>query len=144
VSLARVVVTNPELQAERESSAHRRLDLLVNSEDRDLLKVQTVVIASPEPAMRCFVCPGSDASVRTAVAGYHESLAIASRIGLQTTWGKMSFGLGALVLWATRLRRVNGPNFTWPLVQFPASFPNDGLARTCAIYKGASLSPAKP
>ena len=37
--------------------------------------------------------------------------AVASRIGLQTTWGKLSFGAGALVLWAARLRRVNGPTF---------------------------------
>jgi len=45
-----VLVSNAELQAEREISARGRLDLLVNSEDRDLLKAQTVVIAPPEPA----------------------------------------------------------------------------------------------
>ena len=56
--------------------------------------------------------------------------AIASRIGLQTTWGKLSFGIGALVLWAARLRRVNGPNFTWPLVQFSRVVPEQWLERT--------------
>jgi len=39
--------------------------------------------------------------------------AVASWIGLQTTWGKLSFGIGALLAWAARLRRLNGPNFTW-------------------------------
>ena len=65
-----VVVTNPELQAERESSAHRRLDLLVNSEDRDLLKVQTVVIASPDPAY-AIALYARDSDVNLIVMGTH-------------------------------------------------------------------------
>ncbi len=65
--------------------------------------------------------------------------AVASRIGLQSTWGKWSFGIGALVLWATRLRRVNGPNFTWPLVQFSGVLPEQWLARSGAIYRGRPL-----
>lgn len=65
--------------------------------------------------------------------------AIASRIGLQTTWGKLSFGAGALVLWAGRLRRVNGPNFTWPLVQFSGAMPERWLERSGRIYAGTPL-----
>jgi radical SAM superfamily enzyme YgiQ (UPF0313 family) len=64
---------------------------------------------------------------------------IASRIGLQTRWGKLSFGAGALVLWAARLRRVNGPNFTWPLVQFSGAVPDPWLERTGRIYAGRPL-----
>ena len=64
---------------------------------------------------------------------------IASRIGLQTTWGKLSFGAGALMLWAARLRRVNGPNFTWPLVQFSGVVPERWLERTGRIYAGRPL-----
>jgi len=64
---------------------------------------------------------------------------VASRIGLQSTWGKWSFGVGALVLWATRLRRVNGPNFTWPLVQFSGVLPERWLAHAGAIYRGRPL-----
>lgn len=65
--------------------------------------------------------------------------AVASRIGLQTTWGRLSFGAGSLVLWATRLRRVNGPNFTWPLVQFSGVVPERWLERAGAIYGGRPL-----
>ncbi len=64
---------------------------------------------------------------------------MASRIGLQTTWGKLSFGLGALVVWAARLRRVNGPNFTWPLVEFSGVVPETWLERAGAIYRGRPL-----
>jgi radical SAM superfamily enzyme YgiQ (UPF0313 family) len=65
--------------------------------------------------------------------------AIASRIGLQTTWGKLSFGAGALLLWAGRLRRVNGPNFTWPLIQFSGAMPERWLERTGRIYASRPL-----
>jgi radical SAM superfamily enzyme YgiQ (UPF0313 family) len=65
--------------------------------------------------------------------------AIASRIGLQTTWGQLSFGAGALILWAGRLRRVNGPNFTWPLMQFSGAVPERWLERTGRIYAGRPL-----
>jgi radical SAM superfamily enzyme YgiQ (UPF0313 family) len=65
--------------------------------------------------------------------------AVASRIGLQTTWGKLSFGAGALILWAARLRRVNGPNFTWPLAQFSGAVPERWLERTGRIYAGRPL-----
>lgn len=64
---------------------------------------------------------------------------VASRIGLQSTWGKVSFGIGALALWAARLRRVNGPNFTWPLVQFSGAVPERWLERAGVIYRGRPL-----
>jgi hypothetical protein len=58
---------------------------------------------------------------------------------LQSTWGKVSFGLGALVLWATRLRRVNGPNFTWPLVQFSSVVSDGWLERRGLVYQSRPL-----
>jgi radical SAM superfamily enzyme YgiQ (UPF0313 family) len=64
---------------------------------------------------------------------------VASRIGLQSTWGKVSFGVGALVTWAVRLRRVNGPNFTWPLMQFAGVVPEAWLERTGKVYRGREL-----
>ena len=64
---------------------------------------------------------------------------VASRIGLQSTWGKVSFGVGSVVTWAVRLRRVNGPNFTWPLMQFSGIVPENWLERTGKIYRGREL-----
>ena len=65
---------------------------------------------------------------------------IASSIGLQSTWGKVSFGLGSIVLWAMRLRRVNGPNFTWPLFQFSKVVPEDWMHRTGKLYEGKPIA----
>ena len=53
--------------------------------------------------------------------------------------GKTSFALGSLVVWATRLRRVNGPNFTWPLVLFSRSVPEAWLHKTGKLYEGKPL-----
>jgi hypothetical protein len=64
---------------------------------------------------------------------------IASNIGLQSVFGKASFGLGALVLWATRLRRLNGPNFTWPLLQFSRLLPESLLHGTGRLYRGKAM-----
>jgi len=64
---------------------------------------------------------------------------VASRIGLQSTWGKVSFGIGSLVTWAVRLRRVNGPNFTWPLMQFSGVVPEGWLESSGRVYRGREL-----
>jgi radical SAM superfamily enzyme YgiQ (UPF0313 family) len=64
---------------------------------------------------------------------------VASRVGLQSTWGKVSFGVGSIILWAVRLRRVNGPNFTWPLFQFSGLIPDSVLARVGKVYPGRPL-----
>ncbi len=64
---------------------------------------------------------------------------IASNIGLQSALGKVSFGLGSLILWATRLRRLNGPGFTWPLMQFSRLLPESLLHRTGRLYKGKPM-----
>ena len=64
---------------------------------------------------------------------------VASRIGLQSTWGKVSFGVGSIITWAVRLRRVNGPNFTWPLMQFSGVVPEGWLERSGRVYRGREL-----
>lgn len=65
---------------------------------------------------------------------------IASGIGLQSTWSKVAFGLGSLALWAIRLRRLNGPNFTWPLLQFSKTLPEDWMHRTGRLYEGEPMA----
>jgi hypothetical protein len=38
-----------------------------------------------------------------------------------------------------RLRRVNGPNFTWPLMQFSGVIPESWLTLSGAVYGGQPL-----
>ncbi len=59
--------------------------------------------------------------------------------GQYSWWGPLSWKLGALVMWAYRLRRLNGPNFTWPLLMFSSALPEKLLAKLGRIYTGKPL-----
>jgi len=61
------------------------------------------------------------------------------RPGLQTWWGPLSYRLGSLGLWAARLRKTNGPNFFWPLMNFAGALPESWMARMGKIYSGQPL-----
>ncbi|MFB3902034.1 MAG: radical SAM protein [Acidobacteriota bacterium] len=61
------------------------------------------------------------------------------RPGLHSWWGPIVWRLGALLLWAFRLRRVNGPAFTWPLLMFSGILNEETLARLGKIYAGRPL-----
>jgi radical SAM superfamily enzyme YgiQ (UPF0313 family) len=54
-------------------------------------------------------------------------------------WAPMVWRLGALGLWLFRLRRLNGPNFTWPLLLFSGALPEGLMTRMGKIYRGKRL-----
>jgi radical SAM superfamily enzyme YgiQ (UPF0313 family) len=56
--------------------------------------------------------------------------------GLQSWWGPIVWRVGALLLWMWKLRRINGPNFTWPLMMFAGAFPEWLMAKMGKIYRG--------
>jgi len=61
------------------------------------------------------------------------------RPGLYSWWGPMAWKLGALTLWAWRLRKLNGPNFTWPLFMFAGLMPEKWMERLGKIYIGKPM-----
>ena len=42
-------------------------------------------------------------------------------------------------LWALRLRKTNGPNFTWPMMMFCSALPESLLYSTGKLYKGRPI-----
>ena len=48
----------------------------------------------------------------------------------------MAWRLGALSVWLWKLRRANGPNFTWPLLMFASALPEWLMERMGKIYRG--------
>lgn len=52
------------------------------------------------------------------------------------SWMPAAWRIGSLLLWATRLRRLNGPNSTWPLLMFSGVVSERVLARYGKIYVG--------
>ena len=62
------------------------------------------------------------------------------RPGMYSWWGPISFQIGGVALWATRLRKTNGPNFTWPMMMFCGAVPENLLYATGKLYKGKPIT----
>jgi hypothetical protein len=61
------------------------------------------------------------------------------RPGNMSWWGPIAWRTGAMGLWAWKLRKLNGPNFTWPMAMFAGVLPEKWLAKMGKIYPGAPL-----
>jgi len=61
------------------------------------------------------------------------------RPGLYSWWGPAAWRAGAIVVWLSRLRKLNGPNFTWPLLMFSGALPEPVMARIGKIHSGRPL-----
>jgi radical SAM superfamily enzyme YgiQ (UPF0313 family) len=61
------------------------------------------------------------------------------RPGMHTWWGPLAWRLGALAMWLYKLRRLNGPAFTWPLLLFANAIPERLMGHMGKIYIGKPL-----
>jgi hypothetical protein len=61
------------------------------------------------------------------------------RPGQYSWWGPLAWRVGALGMWAYKLRALNGPNFTWPLMMFSGAISEKNLQRMGKIYAGKPL-----
>ncbi len=62
------------------------------------------------------------------------------RPGQHSWWGPTAWRVGALGLWMYKLRRINGPKFTWPLLMFASALPEGIMHRMGKIYRGKPLA----
>lgn len=62
------------------------------------------------------------------------------RPGQQSWWGPTVWRLGAIGLWLYKLRSINGPKFTWPLLMFANALPESLMHRMGKIYRGKPLT----
>jgi radical SAM superfamily enzyme YgiQ (UPF0313 family) len=61
------------------------------------------------------------------------------RPGNYSWWGPFAWRFGAIILWLLRLRKLNGPRFTWPLLMFAGAFPEKWMQRRKNLYVGQPL-----
>ncbi|HKZ02782.1 MAG TPA: radical SAM protein [Pyrinomonadaceae bacterium] len=61
------------------------------------------------------------------------------RPGQYSWWGPMAWRVGSILMWFYKLRALNGPNFTWPLIMFSGSISEKNLQRMGKIYTGKPL-----
>jgi hypothetical protein len=57
----------------------------------------------------------------------------------KTWWAPIAWKAGSFVTWLLKLRRTNGPNFTWPFMMFSGAIPEKILGRMGKIYIGKPL-----
>src|SRR5262249_21424060 len=62
------------------------------------------------------------------------------RPGQSAWWAPTAWRLGALGLWMARLRKLNGPNFTWPLLMFASAVPERLMVRLGKIHAPRPLN----
>jgi radical SAM superfamily enzyme YgiQ (UPF0313 family) len=58
---------------------------------------------------------------------------------LHSWWGPMAWRVGAVTAWIWKLRKMNGPNFTWPLLLFASALPERLMAMLGKIYIGRKM-----
>jgi radical SAM superfamily enzyme YgiQ (UPF0313 family) len=61
------------------------------------------------------------------------------RPGQYSWWAPTAWRAGAVGLWLWKLRKLNGPNFTWPLLMFASAMPEKLMAKMGKIYPGKPL-----
>jgi len=61
------------------------------------------------------------------------------RPGQYSWWGPTAWRVGSIAMWAYKLRRLNGPAFTWPIFMFSGAISEKTLERMGKIYIGKPL-----
>ena len=61
------------------------------------------------------------------------------RPGNYSWWAPMVWRFGAVAMWMWKLRKINGPNFTWALLNFASALPESWMARMGKVYTGKPM-----
>jgi len=62
------------------------------------------------------------------------------RPGQMSWWGPLAWRTGAIGLWMWKLRKLNGPNFTWPMLMFASALPESVMGRMGKLYLGRPIA----
>jgi radical SAM superfamily enzyme YgiQ (UPF0313 family) len=62
------------------------------------------------------------------------------RPGQMSWWGPLAWRTGAIGLWMWKLRKLNGPNFTWPMLMFASALPESVMGRLGKVYLGRPIA----
>jgi radical SAM superfamily enzyme YgiQ (UPF0313 family) len=62
------------------------------------------------------------------------------RPGQMSWWAPTAWRVGAIGLWAWKLRKLNGPGFTWPMFMFASALPEWLMSKMGKIHVGRPLN----
>src|SRR5499427_7114477 len=61
------------------------------------------------------------------------------RPGQVSWWAPTVWRVGAIAMWAWKLRKLNGPGFTWPMFMFASALPESLMEKMGKIYVGRPM-----
>jgi radical SAM superfamily enzyme YgiQ (UPF0313 family) len=61
------------------------------------------------------------------------------RPGNYSWWAPTAYRLGSIAFWLWKLRKINGRNFTWPLLMFASALPEKLMEKMGKIYIGKPI-----
>jgi radical SAM superfamily enzyme YgiQ (UPF0313 family) len=131
-----LMVGNPN---ETDDDVKATLDLVYEMEHRGLFAFLVPSIFTPLPDTRMAHAPSVRES-RDLTPLQWQLILKCWKFNLQpgqyNRWAPAAWRLGALLMWAYRLRKLNGPNSTWALMMFAGLLPEKLLQRWGKIYIG--------
>lgn len=134
-----LMVGNP---GETDEDCRATLDLLYEVERRGLFAFFVPSIFTPLHDTRFAAKQGVQESRQLTPLQWQIMMKcwkLSLRPALHSWWGPLAWRVGALVGWVWKLRKMNGPNFTWPLLLFASALPEWLMAAMGKIYRGKPL-----
>lgn len=134
-----LMVGNP---GETDADCRATLDVLYEVERRGLFAFFVPSIFTPLQDTRLEAAQGVAANREMTSLQWQIMMKcwkMSLRPALQSWWGPMAWRIGALFVWLWKLRKMNGPNFTWPLLLFASALPEGLMAGMGKIYNGRPL-----
>lgn len=134
-----LIVGNP---GETDDDSKATLDLLYEVERRGLFAFFVPSIFTPLHDTRLAASKGVEDSREMTSLQWQVMMKcwkMNLRPALQSWWGPTAWRTGALFFWLWKLRKVNGPNFTWPLLLFAGALPERLMAKMGKIYTGQPI-----
>jgi radical SAM superfamily enzyme YgiQ (UPF0313 family) len=135
-----LMVGNP---GETDSDSRATLDLLCEVERRGLFAFFVPSIFTPLHDTRLAAKQGVQESRELTRLQWQIMMKcwkLSLQPALHSWWGPMAWRVGALLAWVWKLRKMNGPNFTWPLLLFASALPEWLMAWMGKIYRGQPLT----
>jgi radical SAM superfamily enzyme YgiQ (UPF0313 family) len=134
-----LIVGNPD---ETDEDCQATLDLIYEVERRGLFAILVPSIFTPLHDTRMAKAKGVTETQRLSPLQWQVIMKcwkINLRPAQYSWWGPTAWRVGSFVMWLSKLRRANGPNFTWPLIMFSSTIPEKHLAKMGKIYLGKPL-----
>jgi radical SAM superfamily enzyme YgiQ (UPF0313 family) len=127
---------------ETDEDVKATLDVVYEMERRKLFAFLVPSIFTPLNDTRLATRRGVDESRQLTSLQWQLMLkcwSMSMKAALWSWWGPLAWRGGALALWLWKLRKTNGPNFTWPLLMFAGVLPESWFARMGKVYVGKPL-----